>query len=386
MAQTVNTKILQPGDVTNTKTVLHEAIPITGSLLTSGSVSTAVSDSAYEDANIKKYAHGMFQSVYDYPYLSSSANHLMDITCGIKSGSDFVITNESFLSQSTNKYNNYSQMAKVLVGHDATGAILPFRLSGSYLETVSTIDSPVFLNFSRLLVKDEIQKGSFQIKLGTGSFVLPFEAQSETLTISDYKGTSSYGSNSPVGDYGVLYSGTASPGAGGDVALGIIYYQAGIAVLDVSGAFREAEGRQAGNSPGGDVHTVYTSQSSPAYWQPIDGQSYSGSLISSSVDQISQDFRHRVDSISFNNSIELNSTIYFCRAAHHEFNYSSNPTYLSASEIIVKESEADIPPKSYITTVGLYGSDNELLATAKLSEPIRKDPTNEVTIRVRLDY
>jgi len=43
-------------------------------------------------------------------------------------------------------------------------------------------------------------------------------------------------------------------------------------------------------------------------------------------------------------------------------------------------------PIAYFTTVGLYSSDNELLAVAKLSEPLKKDPTNEMTIRVRLDY
>ena len=43
-------------------------------------------------------------------------------------------------------------------------------------------------------------------------------------------------------------------------------------------------------------------------------------------------------------------------------------------------------PKTYITTVGLYSSANELLAIAKLSEPLKKDPSTEFTIRVRLDY
>ena len=41
---------------------------------------------------------------------------------------------------------------------------------------------------------------------------------------------------------------------------------------------------------------------------------------------------------------------------------------------------------SYITTIGLYSEDNELLAVAKISEPLKKDPTNELTLRVRLDY
>ena len=68
-----------------------------------------------------------------------------------------------------------------------------------------------------------------------------------------------------------------------------------------------------------------------------------------------------------------------------DFNYSTNPTYVSSSKIVVKNNTFD-NPVSYITTVGLYSADNELLAVAKLSEPIKKDPTNELTFRVRLDY
>ena len=43
-------------------------------------------------------------------------------------------------------------------------------------------------------------------------------------------------------------------------------------------------------------------------------------------------------------------------------------------------------PLSFITTVGLYGADNELLAVGKVSEPLKKAPSNEFTLRVRLDY
>jgi len=89
--------------------------------------------------------------------------------------------------------------------------------------------------------------------------------------------------------------------------------------------------------------------------------------------------------VSFNNTTELNSTIYFCRASHNDFNYSSNPTYLSASKMVVKNNSTD-SPVSYTTAVGLYSADNELLAVAKLSEPLKKDPSSEFTLRVRLDY
>ena len=107
-----------------------------------------------------------------------------------------------------------------------------------------------------------------------------------------------------------------------------------------------------------------------------------GSSISGSCDAI----RNRIKNISFNNTTELNSTIYFCRASHNEFNYSSNPTYIdSTSQIRVKNSSLD-QPTSYITTIGLYSADNELLATAKVSEPLKKTPDTELTLRVRLDY
>ena len=58
---------------------------------------------------------------------------------------------------------------------------------------------------------------------------------------------------------------------------------------------------------------------------------------------------------------------------------------MTGSKIRVKTSTLD-QPVSYITTVGLYAPDNELLAVAKVSEPLRKDPSTELTLRVRLDY
>ena len=50
------------------------------------------------------------------------------------------------------------------------------------------------------------------------------------------------------------------------------------------------------------------------------------------------------------------------------------------------KSVASDSPISYITTIGLYNTNNELLAIAKLSEPLAKKPTNDITLRVRLDY
>ena len=119
--------------------------------------------------------------------------------------------------------------------------------------------------------------------------------------------------------------------------------------------------------------------------QGFPSSSYPNLATGSSIQILSDSIRDRIVDINFNNTVELNSTIYFCRANNNEFNYSANPTYLSSSQIRVKNTTSD-NPVSYITTVGLYSSDNELLAVDKLSEPLKKDPNTELTIRVRLDY
>jgi hypothetical protein len=43
-------------------------------------------------------------------------------------------------------------------------------------------------------------------------------------------------------------------------------------------------------------------------------------------------------------------------------------------------------PKVYITTVGLYNDQRELLAVAKLSKPLLKSFSKEALIRVKLDF
>ena len=50
-------KTLLNNDVVSTRSMLHEAIPVTGTIVSG----------TYADNNIKNFTHGMFQQVYDYP-------------------------------------------------------------------------------------------------------------------------------------------------------------------------------------------------------------------------------------------------------------------------------------------------------------------------------
>ena len=149
-------KNLTDNDVVSTKTLLHEAIPITGTIVSG----------TYNDENIKTFAHGQFQAVYDYPYLSSSANHIFDISVGYSAKSS---VSGAASTQNAKKINMYTQMAQVLAGHDATGSILQFDADGNIAAGGQKLETCIFLNFARLITKDEIKKGTFNLIMGMNS-------------------------------------------------------------------------------------------------------------------------------------------------------------------------------------------------------------------------
>jgi len=335
-------KSLLGDDIKNTRTLLHEAIPITGSIVSG----------TYSDDNIKTFSHGMYESVYDYPYLSSSANHIFDLSYGCSTR-----VSSSTNTQNAKKMNMYNQMAQVLFGYDLSGSIRKFDSDGSLDDDgAGTMDHCFFINFSRLLCKDEIKKNTFRLGLETAGTVA---SPGTLLTLGDYDAGNEF-RTSPAGDYGLIFK-TSGDASDNTNSVGLLFYQAGVAVLTSS---------------------IFTGEFGPTTDpRPSAATAQTGTTIQ----QLADGFRNRFHDLDLNNTIELNSAIYFCRVNHNEFNYSSNPTYLSGSKLVIKNQSTDLPV-TYITTIGLYSPDNELMAVAKLSEPIRKDPNTELTLRVRLDY
>ena len=182
-------KQLTPDQIVATKESLYELIPITGTLL-SGTYGTWPNDT-----NILSFtaSHGLFESVYDYPYASSSANHIFDITFGLRSGS----LSPAPVTQSAQKYRIYQEMAQTLLGFDVTGNVKNFSLDGT---TVS--NNMLFINFSRLLTKDGIKVGSFTGSMGTGSYASPFAGTNFALTDSNAT-TNTVNIDSPVDNTGM---------------------------------------------------------------------------------------------------------------------------------------------------------------------------------------
>jgi hypothetical protein len=89
---------------------------------------------------------------------------------------------------------------------------------------------------------------------------------------------------------------------------------------------------------------------------------------------------------TLNSQETLTSDYIFVRPRSSEYNYSENPSFISGSTGTVLYDSFINNPQVYITTVGLYNDNNDLLAVAKLSRPLKKDFTKEALVRVKLDF
>jgi hypothetical protein len=102
-------------------------------------------------------------------------------------------------------------------------------------------------------------------------------------------------------------------------------------------------------------------------------------------DENVQKFYNDLVRIRLNSEETVSSQYAFVRVRNSEFNYSTNPSNITGSgdlrhDIMINS------PQSYVTTVGLYNDNNDLLGVAKLSRPLLKDFTKEALVRIKLDF
>ena len=200
--------------------------------------------------------------------------------------------------------------------------------------------------------------------------------------------------------------------------VGLLFYDTGVIVLDVDkctwgtqpvygliDAMNDTSFSHTSDAKQGNDNTVMTSLGTIAQGTAVIGDSSCAGnisasfspdfLVSASIDNILDHFSTTrfssgtLTSAAFQNQTQIQSTIYFCRASPGEFNYSSNPTYVdSSNKLNVIEDETDATERSFtfITKVGLYGPNMDLLAVAAISRPIEKNDEKDLTVRVRLDF
>lgn len=80
---------------------------------------------------------------------------------------------------------------------------------------------------------------------------------------------------------------------------------------------------------------------------------------------------------------------YYVRVSNQQGNYTSNPTYTyqdGDNRGKIKNTRFMDNPVVYVSSIGLYDSDKNLLAIAKLSKPLKKTFTNELSVTIKLEY
>ncbi|MAF36695.1 hypothetical protein CL622_06280 [archaeon] len=362
----------------------------------------------------------LFQTVYDQDFALQTANPVFDLTVGIFSGSAIVASSSTgtdstgkllFPSESLmmrEKISNYRQFAQLLLGNADSQFSAPF----SNATSADMINSGMFVGIKRLFARDMIKRESFAMKFYTSASHSPRSGGDTTETEKPNLHQTSESGSAIFTDVGAAANLEVS--FGGEVgnivnavntaeSVGVMFYQQGIAVFDMA---KIISGSQ---HVSGTISAM--NESSPqgvGYGKTIIGSDTIGLsankrakfipdlMVSGSIDDIINHLAScRFSSgsntaMTFQNLTNINSTLIFCRATADEFNYSSNPTYVDSSDnrirVIEKGQEATQKAFSFVTTVGLYDANDNLLAVAKLSRPIEKNNEKDITVRVRLDF
>jgi hypothetical protein len=429
-------KTITDSDISQTTSVLNQLVDV-------------IQEDVSGSATRKKYqvfvtggigpgiTSSLFQTVYDQDFSLQTANAVLDMTVGLFTGSSTVqdclrqIDSQGkllFPSSSVmmrEKVDIYRQYAQLLLG-SATGSFYApgidaypgtaFTTGHGTLEngaSGSKIEEALFINYKRLFARDEIKRETFAMRLFATGVHDGSSKDSWGNTIQNGYTGSNLDKTSPSGSIIIADVGSSNTQLkffGGDVGyikntantnqyLGLIWYDQGIMVLDAAKCFM------------GDQHVsgVIGAMSNGSYWTAAAGQAIIGSdsgcdnpnaklipdlFVSASVDDIvnyfaSCRFGSGSQTVStFQNVTQINSTLYFCRATADEFNYSSNPTFRNSTGniIVIDTTDSNARTFAFVTTIGLYNENNELLACAKLSRPVEKNDERDLSIRIRLDF
>lgn len=354
----------------------------------------------------------LYQTVYDQDFSLQTSNAILDMTVGLFPDGTTVATSQSgtdaagkelFPSSSLmmrEKMDVYRQFASALLG-DSTQS---FKAAFDSTTASDEIDVALFVAFKRLFARDQIKRETFVMKffqtasINYNSASTPSETftQPPNLYITSTSGSAVYTDIGAATNKLTTFGGQVGnivDSADTTRNVGLMFYDRGIAVFDlakITSASQFVSGNiDAMHSLGyitlgaSGTQTAYVSKFIPDF------------VVSASIDNIVDHIAScRFGSgsntgITFQNVTNINSTLVFCRAAADEFNYSSNPTYIDSDDriVVIDVGQEDTQQSfTYVTSVGLYDANDNLLAVAKLSRPVEKSPERDLTFRIRLDF
>lgn len=205
--------------------------------------------------------------------------------------------------------------------------------------------------------------------------------------------------------------------SGGGQNFGLAYPDLGIIVLNpnaLANEFSELLNAEAINNVDGEPPTGWDMNANEghklAWYGDVDPTSESASeLLKTGSERNHQNFMKLFDALKLGGKFWARSTElvpskhYFIRIKNTDFNYSNNPSFIYNLDEAKQKAKTDLrtreywfgrvrhenfthDPKVYITTIGLYNENNDLVAVAKLSNPILKSFDSEALVKVKLDF
>lgn len=226
--------------------------------------------------------------------------------------------------------------------------------NGKFTLADNTVLNDIYvINFSRANLKEKLDAGNWQINIsGSGTSMLKLIDDSGDST--DTKLTS-------LGEVFNIVSGTIENGAlASSNYYGLAYLDYGILILRPQGIVSSAS---------------------------LSGYATGSSNVKMDANvQVLFDGLVRGQSFKARSEELISSAHYFIRVKNKMYNYSSNPTFYSSSDGTLLYDDFAYNPKTYITSIGLYNDNNEMLAVAKLSQPVEKSFDKEALVKIRLDF
>ena len=213
------------------------------------------------------------------------------------------------------------------------------------------------INVNRARYKHNLKPGTLDLQLsGSGLGTLHLTDDSVTTTGSAVITNAGRQFNIVSGSTGVM-SGSSLTQVAGSGSYGLFYPDSGFAILNARAISQSLP----------SINPATSSNATPnGHEKLFNAISGAGSFILDSEEKVSSQY-------------------YFTRIRNNEFNYTTNPSFIDTTGNVNFTSMID-NPKTFITTVGLYNDAGDLVAVAKLSQPVSKDFTKEALIRVKLDY
>lgn len=349
----------------------------------------------------------LFQTVHDQDFTLQTANPIVDVTFGLyplgatvassKTGQD-AAGKDLFPSSSLmmrEKTDVYRQFAQSLLGD----AEQQFSAPIDSTSTSDAIDVGLFLCFKRLFARDGLKRETIALKFAqTASVILnPSNGnQVPNLSLTSTSGVAVFTDIGSAQNKTVTLGGQVGSivdAAQTSRTVGLAFYDRGVIVLDlakvtsgsqfVSGVIDAMAALGTTVLGGLGTETEKKSKFIPDF------------VVSASIDNVVDHIcATRFGSGSqtaavFQNLTTINSTLVFCRLDADEFNYSSNPTYVDADSriVVIDAGQEDTQQAfSFLTSIGLYDANDNLLAVGKTNRPIEKGPERALNLRLRLDF